>query len=81
MTPPTQPLPASTILQTLLSNHNRLKSVYAAEHRIRTGYAGIDEYVLQGGVERGVVLGVSADVVREECGRMVSWIRFYLLFL
>jgi hypothetical protein len=36
------------------------------------GYSEIDDYVLQGGVERGVVLGVSADIVEERLGRVVS---------
>jgi hypothetical protein len=75
---PTLPLSASTILQTLLSHYRGHgcssfpKDASAAQRRVRTGYAEIDEYVLQGGVERGVVLGVSADIIEERLGRVVS---------
>jgi hypothetical protein len=44
------------------------------EYKIRTGNAEVDDYVLLGGVERGVVLGLSSDIAggEEVVGRVVS---------
>jgi RecA/RadA recombinase len=44
---------------------------------VKSGIGELDEYVLQGGVERGVVLGISGDE-GSGVGRLVSLFSFCL---
>lgn len=64
--PPLQPLPASVLLAQELARKNLL----CKKGNIRTGCQALDEYVLLGGLERGSVVGVSAE--EEEMGMLVS---------
>ena len=69
---PAQPILASALLESALrqrsDGNGRVK-------KIRSGVDELDEYVLLGGVERGVVMGLSAGlgVGGVDVGRMVSW--------
>jgi hypothetical protein len=67
-----RPLPASAILHTLVSSYRRGRPRGDLPCRVRVGCAAIDDDVLCGGVQRGVVLGLSADVAGEGVGRVVS---------
>ncbi|KAK4137058.1 hypothetical protein BT67DRAFT_440059, partial [Trichocladium antarcticum] len=64
--PPLQPLPASVLLEQELARKNLL----CKKGNIRTGCKELDEYVLLGGLERGSVVGVSAE--EEEMGMLLG---------
>lgn len=85
---PIQPILASTLLSGLLRRRchvpeQRNGSGKGGVGRIKTGNSEIDEYVLLGGVERGIVLGISAEVGGGEGpggGKVVSSIEEYSTF-
>jgi hypothetical protein len=53
---PTKPVPASIILENLLrQRRGRL------DGRVKSGIQELDDYVLQGGIDSGVVVGISGD--------------------
>lgn len=63
---PAQPILASSLLDVEERQRHRFAS---RGERITTACAEVDEPVLDGGLERGIVLGVSAE---GEEGRLVS---------
>lgn len=71
LSPPTpaKPILASTLLENLLRQHRRHN--HSNGNRVRSSFGELDDYVLQGGVERGVVVGVSGDET-DGVGRLVS---------
>ncbi len=70
-----KPVPASTLLRTRINQHQRQYVRHPGQaqipKRIKTGHQELDEYVLLGGVDRGVVVGLSGDS-GEGAGRLVS---------
>ncbi|RFU32635.1 hypothetical protein B7463_g3702, partial [Scytalidium lignicola] len=75
---PLEPILASHLLELEIRNRDKFVRNEAVE-RLATGCEGIDEYVLGGGgVERGVVIGVSAGV-EDECGDAGRLISLHLL--
>lgn len=79
----TVPQPALPILASaLLDAHERKRQIFVAEsgEKIKTGYADLDEHVLQGGFERGVVVGISqTDEYGSTDGQMVKYAPDYRL--
>jgi hypothetical protein len=72
------PEPATPILASqLLAIEEKQRTRFASRgETIRIGCGEIDDYMLGGGCERGVVVGISAEGGE---GRLVSW--FYIRFL
>ena len=68
VTPPesSTPIPASDLLA--IEEKQRLLFSVRGE-RISTGCGEIDDYMLRGGFERGIVVGISAEAA---AGRLVS---------
>ncbi len=70
---PAKPILASHLLD--LEKKQRLRFIEKGGERISTGCPEIDE-ILDGGIERGIVLGISADDVE---GKLVGTSCFILL--